>query len=258
MKNRFTGRLGRLFLNAVPLESRSPGSVVSSHAVPLESRSPGSVVTSHAVTLECRSPGSVFHKIRNTTDPGLKPSRMTLCDERRSGFTLIELLVVVLIIGILSAVALPMYKRAVANARAAEAITVGRSLVNAIKEAQLANPGSVTWDTLSVQRPDSKDWTYTFWGGPVVEASYKGPSLSKIPALKALRMLTSAGLKECKEYLEGTRLTLPADNKQASYSPSASRDVYYALYITEFGIWCGAANEKYMEFCKAFNKSHGY
>ncbi len=178
---------------------------------------------------------------------------------RLGGFTLIELLVVVLIIGILSAVALPMYKRAVANARAAEAITVGRSLVNAIKEAQLANPGPVTWDTLSVQRPDSKDWTYTFWGGPVVEASYKGPSVSKILAIKTLRALTPAGLKECKEYVEGTRLTLPAGNNQGGYLPSLREDgAYYALYITEFGIWCGAATEEYMDFCKAFNKSHGY
>ena len=59
-------------------------------------------------------------------------------DDNRRGFTLIELLVVVLIIGILAAVAVPQYQKAVRKSRAVQVKTLLRSIHRAQRLCNLA------------------------------------------------------------------------------------------------------------------------
>ena len=71
---------------------------------------------------------------------------------KNQAFTLIELLVVVLIIGILAAIALPQYQKAVMKARAMEAVGFIRTLRDAQKLYFLANGSfAQTWDDLAVE-----------------------------------------------------------------------------------------------------------
>ncbi len=84
----------------------------------------------------------------------------------KKGFTLIELLVVVLIIGILSAVALPQYQKTVLKSRTAEAWTNLSALNKAINVFCLENPeysssgGTQILDLISIGVEDSNNFSY--------------------------------------------------------------------------------------------------
>ena len=69
----------------------------------------------------------------------------------KKGFTLIELLVVVLIIGILAAMAMPAYFKAVERSRTAEADTMIGSVVNAQQRYKMKTGNyTTTWTALDV------------------------------------------------------------------------------------------------------------
>ena len=92
----------------------------------------------------------IWRFVTATADPRQKPSG----ERNRLGFTLIELLVVVLIIGILAAVALPQYQKAVWRSRNTQL----KQLVKAVAQAEqtyfMANGRYATnFDELSIDLP---------------------------------------------------------------------------------------------------------
>ena len=75
--------------------------------------------------------------------------------KKAHGFTLIELLVVVLVIGILAAVALPQYQKAVMRARYKQLVVIGESIAKAQTLYYMENNIYATsFDQLDIEEPD--------------------------------------------------------------------------------------------------------
>ena len=79
-------------------------------------------------------------------------------NENKNGFSLLELLVVILIIGILAAVALPQYQKAVAKSKSAQLKVLVSSIVKSVQEYYLVNN---TYPTSFDEIDVDVDWEYT-------------------------------------------------------------------------------------------------
>ena len=102
-----------------------------------------------------------------------------MTNQKQAGFTLIELLVVVLIIGILSAVALPQYQKAVAKSRFTQLQTAGKTLKDAMELYYMANGNyPQLWNQLDIEYPGCPEGgeRYMLWCDKFAVDMFAGPN----------------------------------------------------------------------------------
>ena len=158
------------------------------------------------------------------------------------GFTLIELLVVVLIIGILAAVALPEYEKAVKRARGAEVMTNARAIADSLNRFYLKNgsyggnengyaSGAVI-NSLDIQLPNNPIGKAEKWSIVILNSWFAPAELkARVKACKGADVLVSGMMSfltgsDCL-YLnleKGDIKSITCTAKGCDYFPTATKE----------------------------------
>ena len=155
-------------------------------------------------------------------------------------FTLIELLVVVLIIGILSAIALPQYSQAVEKSRAAEALSNIGSFKKAVEIWRLANP--------------DKSRTFTGNGSGVGELDIDVPDNWVQGTAAMIPVASVPTLKSCSKNFCYDINTFEV---KAYRTNSSTYKYMIKLYIEDGEYFCGAATSSDLKLCKSLSNING-
>ena len=151
---------------------------------------------------------------------------------RLGGFTLIELLVVVLIIGILAAMALPQYFKAVERSRMAEAVTLMDSIVKAQRRKFMqTNRYARHFEGLDVAPKGATGVWYFTKGDPVTGAGGNGFEIGLVSSaftnslVFASRMVDGDEMSNSLQYHYSLQRYYQSDNVTCSGNNQAGREL---------------------------------
>ena len=152
------------------------------------------------------------------------------------GFTLIELLVVVLIIGILAAVALPQYQKAVKKAQGREVLVALEALDKALAELALANGriflpnGAFDESQLNIKIPALKSFKYTNYTGMSISPTNTFKEIDSGSCVKFVANANDASIVTCWESTTGKRrikTTCSGDACNSYFNCNFQEEIFY-------------------------------